>query len=203
MLRPSTSSRLLKACSRIAHAEAPMLKATRRKWAKILGYVLPILAALMFAMGWWNVRADRLAAESEAALYAAREQALVSLLEGKQIGYAILDFNSRVIRFNPALVSWTDYTEEEMLGKDILALMPAEARDRHQAGYAQIINDKQSWGKTFKVECQLIPKNAAKPPIDVEVSAHIVKPKGRDAKPCAVAIIVRKQKIVELSEGKE
>lgn len=130
----------------------------------------------------------------------AEVQATEALRESAQHGYAILDHRGRVKKWNAALVKWTGYEEAELLGKDIGMLMAPDKAANHAHGYAAMIGDPASLGKTFVVECELKPRAPEKPPLRVKVSARVVKADVPNAKPYAIALIDRSRSVVELGQ---
>lgn len=187
------------------------MTAGNRSWLHYASWVVAFVAGAFGAyaavqQARHNAERDRQLAIAEAKVerekaetIAARESAISALHESSDHGYAELDEHGRVTEWNPALARWTGYTEDEMRGHDILALMPPDKRAGHERGYAEIIADPKSKGKTFVVQCELQPRDPAKKPMQVRVNARVVQPPG-EGKRYAVALIDRERKIVELAE---
>lgn len=128
-----------------------------------------------------------------------RRLATEALLDSPYYGWAILDSDGLVEEWSPALAAWSGYTREEMVGEDVTKLMLDEKRELHTSGYAQLIADPRSIGKTFIVDCDLVPKDPSKKPIPVRVNARVVElPHG---KPYALAFIDRQSRVREVPNG--
>jgi PAS domain S-box-containing protein len=176
-----------------------MLPETRIWWSHAIRSIVVFLAITFCAVGWYKTRSAKFESDAEVAALEAREDALSSLLYGTNYGYAVLDWKGRVMLWNPALEKWTGYSQADLLGKNLLALMPAEKQKLHADGYEKVINDPNAAGKTFQVFCELVPRTTGSEPIRVQVNIRVLRPKNGSGHPCAVAMVDRVRSMVRLS----
>ncbi len=148
-----------------------------------------------------EIAAMRERVERNLGVVTARVAAMEALLDSDNHGFAVLDHNGLVVEWNPFMEKYTGYTKAEMLGQDIQALMSAQNHETHAAGYAKIINDPKSVGKTYVVECELTPRSPEKKRVHVRVSARIVQPPN-DGERYAMAFIDRTRRVVDFGEEK-
>jgi PAS domain S-box-containing protein len=173
----------------------------RRRWALICAVVVWTAAPVLLAAGYFNAREERLEREQEIAERDAVDAAINALREGADHGHVVIDANGRVLAFNPALEKWTGYTLEEMRGGTLERLMSPEAWARHDAAYQAFIADDANLNKTVRVECELVPKDPAKRPVAVWLTARVVQPPGKPR--VAIALVDRANRVLEISNKSE
>jgi PAS domain S-box-containing protein len=148
-----------------------------------------------------HAEADHLLAEAQVKLDVlnAREEGTAFLRESANFGYAILDENGNVVLWNGALARWTGYTDSEMIGNDVLKLMPEDKRALHQDSYKKIISDPKSLKTVYKIHCTLIPKDPTEKPFEVIINVRVVKVKSTNEIQ-AIALIDLPYRIKEMGK---
>lgn len=157
-----------------------------------------VLACGLGAAVYFQRQASELERQHAAMLTAMGEEygALTELLNGSDYGFAILDSDERVVKWNAALERWTGYMAADTIGNRITFMMAPDAAARHHDAFVKTINDPTAAGKTQIVNCTLVAKDGIE--IPVQVSVRVVYPRdGRSA--YAVASIDQQRRVVEVN----
>lgn len=172
--------------------EIMMTKRSRFWWAAISW-----TAALVVFLTATYVAYRRERARAEA--LGDREAAIMALINSASYGFVILDEDGRVREWNSAMERLSGFSRDEMLGHDVLGLMPPEKSHEHRVAFAKAVTDPGASKRVQFVDCLLQPKDKGKSPISVRVSVRVVRASrdGTNA-PYAIAHVDRASRIVEL-----
>lgn len=171
---------ILLLCSNSVSAHPLQQFIADNKWLLLIGSIA--LLAVFFAFFWWmnrrhtqqlNSLVQQKTAELEAELqrrkalelHAKRESdRMQTLLDNTLESVITIDATGNIQHFNHASTQLYGYQPEEIIGHNIIQLMPAKYRPMHEQGMARFLNTEQSTiiGQALQVEAlhksgQIIP----------------------------------------------
>lgn len=148
-----------------------------------------------------EARAIREQQAAKLADIAARDQALAPLHEVLGHGVMRIDADGRVLEWNKTLENWTGWTAEEMFGHTLERVMRPDDYADHAAGYPKWLTDPNSDITTIYLDCDLLPRDRAKPPVPVRVGASKIEQIGDGVPPIAIGLIHLRENIADLTKG--
>jgi PAS domain S-box-containing protein len=104
-----------------------------------------------------------------------RQKFLLAMVTDPNHGYIAIDEHGHVFGWSKALENWTGWKREEMLGKSLEHVMPAQQWAAHHSKYDLSAADKNDEGQTYQLKCQILHRDAAVPPLDVIVTARTAR----------------------------
>ncbi len=135
---------------------------------------------------------DRKRAEEALALSEKKYRQLVETLDE---GIGAIDKDANIVFLNPRMVQMLGYTEAEMMGKDLMSLVPV-VTDKARAEIAERMLDSRRQGVRERYEAQAIRKDGT--PIHISVSASpILDDEGKYAGAIAAVQDITEQKKAE------
>lgn len=102
--------------------------------------------------------------------WASNELRLRAIVDNATVGIITININSRIETFNPAVKNIFGYTAQEMIGENIMQLMPNEHRLAHQHGMIRHLETGRTTILGKKFETEGLHKNGNHIPIELSIN---------------------------------